>query len=363
MEQFSPKYFDYITMADFVRWLEERNAVESAPKPSSQDFFILANANNTFLDQNDSCLAHLTDPSGRPPIYTEIVDPENVARRKRNVTEHMLEVLGSRYNKFGEAISLGGGSDTDDTEVVNVFYDRRFPFIDNEDSLVPIAYSSKWHNIADTLANQLYPFIAVHWRMERLDPLSNLVPCAVSLVRAIDEIVQDQARNPYYPQIPNIFLLTDYPHLLDQGDTTESQSFKKSEIFQQHHDAIHYLYTHYPLHLTTFESPSTPPIPHDKLPANWTVIPVSHYPDVPDDASTLGIVDKLVAMNANWFIAGEAQVCGKRSSFTTRIIDEREQIYQQDESDKDIETSTQIMNVVDYFSIVGDEDMMLDDGE
>lgn len=183
---------------------------------------------------------------------------------------------------------------------------------------IPLSYNNRWEQLADQIAEQLHSFVAIHWRMERLEALDNLVPCAESLVRKIHEIESS------HQQPIKVFLLTDYPHLLRTSKATpESMSFKLNELQEQHHDAIQYLYQHVDVTVTTLQRKNQP-VPYDELPAkNWNVITVPPYAK-PADPSVLGIVDKLVAMRAQYFLAGEPGVCAKSSSFTKRIMLERE---------------------------------------
>lgn len=156
--------------------------------------------------------------------------------------------------------------------------------------------------------------MAIHWRMERLEPVLNLVPCAMDL---IDKVHQLGTR-------PNVFLLTDYPHLLNAtGARPESSSFQSQQLRPEHHKAIQYLYQHLNVSLTSVNNGK---IPYDELPKeNWHILPIdaSDHDSLPADRSVLGIVDKLVAMNAEWFFAGRPGVCAKSSSFTGRISSSR----------------------------------------
>jgi hypothetical protein len=159
--------------------------------------------------------------------------------------------------------------------------------------------------------------------MERLEPLSNLLPCAKGL---IDQI--HQLGTPL-----NVFLLTDYPHLLNTtGAKPESISFNVKQLKPEHHEAIQYLYQHLNVSLTSVNNGQ---IPYDELPKeNWHILPIdaSDHDSLPADRSVLGIVDKLVAMKAQWFFAGRPGVCAKSSSFTGRISNSRIAAYRNGDS-------------------------------
>lgn len=161
--------------------------------------------------------------------------------------------------------------------------------------------------------------------MERLEPVSNLLPCAKDLIDKVHQLTLDSNEQKY----PNVFLLTDYPHLINAtGARPESNSFRVNELKNEHHQAIEYLYQHLNISLTSVDNNK---IPYNELPTeNWHILPIDASSDdslLPADRSILGIVDKLVAMNAQWFFAGRPGVCAKSSSFTGRISNSRIQAF------------------------------------
>ncbi|ORZ20604.1 hypothetical protein BCR42DRAFT_409134 [Absidia repens] len=327
--------FNYITMEQFQYWLQERRAVEATP--SGQEVFIEINEAYPHLAKADNCFKDLFDFTHRPRTRFQLEDPETESKRTGNFTEILMDVLGDKarqkdYIDQRARDRLVQGDDgmttvndqdvVPDLEVIHLFYDRRFGYIEDPRVEEPLAYHSRWTTLADQIAAQLYPFVAIHWRMERLEPLSNMQPCAESLVRKLDTLKDSMA-------IPtkNVFLLTDYPHLLTSPMAKpESMSFKLNELQQEHHDAVRYLYERTNVTLTTLQRPD---IPYQDLPSsNWNLIPVEAM-SKPADKSILGIVDKLVAIRAQWFLYGQPAVCGKESSFTRRIRSERVDAYQQ----------------------------------
>lgn len=190
-----------------------------------------------------------------------------------------------------------------------LFFFVRFNFIQNPEANVPLPYSQNLVKMADEISSQLKPFMAIHWRMERLEPVSNLIPCAANLIEKIHQIDSNATHKH-----PNVFLLTDYPHLLNATNARpESTSFLPTDLKPEHHHAIRELYTHLNITLT---SSHDQPIPYHQLPSsNWNILPI----DTQEDRSILGIIDKLIAIRAQWFLAGKPGVCAKSSSFTGRI--------------------------------------------
>lgn len=161
--------------------------------------------------------------------------------------------------------------------------------------------------------------------MERLEPVSNLMPCAKNLVSQINDLQASAS-------MTNVFLLTDYPHLLNTtGAKPESSSFQYKQLKPEHHEAIQYLYQHLNISLTSIDNTR---IPYNELPTeSWHILPIdaspNEQPNAVTDRSVLGIVDKLIAMKAQWFFAGKPGVCAKSSSFTARISNNRLEAFKQ----------------------------------
>ncbi|KAG0168727.1 hypothetical protein DFQ28_011396 [Apophysomyces sp. BC1034] len=287
------RFFNYITLNDFKAWAEERRRADMMA--SGQEVFFEISKELEFLEKTTNCMEHMFN--NEPRKRFQLDDPDGVARREgKNYTQIFMDEL----------------TKVEAVDVVQLFYDRRFGYIEDPEVDVPLSYHPRWNQIADDIASKLQPFAAIHWRMERLEPISNLLPCAKNLVEKVQSI------NP--EQNVNLFLLTDYPHLLNTSEP-ESRSFKANELKLEHHEAIRHVYQHLDVTLTTLDRPDRPVIDHE-LPTSWHIYKVPPHVK-PYDSGVLGIVDKLVAMRAQWFFAGEPGVCGKSSSFTNQIIDDR----------------------------------------
>ncbi|KAI8077733.1 uncharacterized protein BX664DRAFT_318312 [Halteromyces radiatus] len=309
------QFFNYITMEQFQQWIQERHTVQAVP--SGQEVFIEIDETYPHLAKSTNCFQHLFDFTYRPRRRYQLEDPELESKRIGNYTEILLNALGDDERRK-DYQNNNNNKDIPDLEVIHLFYDRRFGYIEEPQVEEPLGYHQRWTSLADQIAKQLQPFVAIHWRMERLEPVSNMQLCAEELVRKLDHI-DDSGKK-------NVFLLTDYPHLLTSPlAKPESMSFKLNELRPEHHDAIRYLYERTNVTLTTLQRQD---IPYDDLPKqNWNLIPVEAM-SKPADKSILGIVDKLVAIRAQWFLYGQPGVCGKDSSFTRRIQYERITAYQ-----------------------------------
>ena len=196
-----------------------------------------------------------------------------------------------------------------------------------------IPYNKDILQLADTTAEKLGNYTAVHWRMENARHQNLLLPCAQHLVRLLK-------------REHKVFLLTDYPHTFTEEEQglaainnatraqmkwlkSTSDTFSASEFSVQHHQAIQYLYKHH-----TFSLFDTSMHSHiHQSPANWHLLTIpdslkriNHY--VPGlemiDSGWLGILDKLMAIRAQNFYRGYNNICGRgKSTFTAQIIAER----------------------------------------
>lgn len=225
------------------------------------------------------------------------------------------------------------------------------------------------------------PYWAIHWRTERVEPAENLIGCAeslVSLLKSHFKTLASASSSSSPTTTPAIFLLTDYPHVFSQeaieeaieNNTTDSlnpasASFSAHYFTRYHHQAIQYLYENLPIHVTSLVDDQNENRDGEDddmhLPSNWTVISVSASLSG-NDSGILGILDKLLAIRSDLFIAGRPGVCARKSSFTTRIIDERLNLLgdnnvtlDEDWEDWGHKMPGQIMNIIEYFDLPQDE--------
>lgn len=67
-----------------------------------------------------------------------------------------------------------------------------------------LAYAAAWAAATSLLTTKLAPFVAVHWRTERV-PSRFFPACTKSLISTLSQLQRE------YPTISNVYLLTDYP--------------------------------------------------------------------------------------------------------------------------------------------------------
>ncbi|KAI8079844.1 uncharacterized protein BX664DRAFT_352999 [Halteromyces radiatus] len=332
------EHFQHITMSDFKQWLLERHAIDRPA--TSQSMHIHVNLRGHAVEP-ENCFAsqQLLNMNGLPERRLYLNETANPLRRlyyEDAVKDFFLGIY--RDSDTGESVQ---DEITDKIEVLGVYYDRRFPFIHNPAAETPIPYSEQVISEADKIANTLSPYWAVHWRTERVEPASNLVECAHTLVdyfntRAplMSSLNNSSAESTTDNQQPTLFLLTDYPHVFDEQDVDDaianngtnpkmrpaSASFSPHSLTIHHHLAMQYVYQHLQVHVTHLDEQNGSS--SSSSPANWTVLPIG-YDIARQDPGWLGILDKLLAMRADGFLAGAPGVCGRKSSFTNQIMNER----------------------------------------
>lgn len=339
--------FKYITMDNFKAWLIERKKYQVPASDQLMSIYDFEHdPNPKVTDRYRHCFHNYTVPKSR---FNEVMAWEPNLQEFRKIGEQ-------RVIKFLRGRSIEGTSlfEHDDTEIIHVDVKRgyyintiqkfcrylfylfiRDNFSHNPKAKERIKYSSELLNLADQTADQLGPYVAVHWRMETIRHTQNLVGCAKGLVQTI-------INEPIYQNL-SVFLLTDYPHSfseeqqtlaiednvtkddLDQWLYSTSDTFHRVLFTPNHHMAIRMLYKNYPF--TLFETKIT----SQESIKNWNLLAIPEHLKKSNnrnkagliDSGWLGILDKLTAIRSRYFIAGEPFVCARRSTFTAQIMDEK----------------------------------------
>ncbi|KIK95931.1 hypothetical protein PAXRUDRAFT_139637 [Paxillus rubicundulus Ve08.2h10] len=226
-------------------------------------------------------------------------------------------------------------------------------------------YAPALYDLADRLADNIGPFLGVHWRMENV-PVQNLAWCAASLVSVLHGLLKDDVTGE---NLRHVWLATDYPYVSladadgagfmsdkngdgdrDEGDGRRERSparhgTPKSSTFKvltpEHDDAIAVL-------REAFQ-------PGGDLDA-WKLSDLSEqlrrYPYVEGrvgideellgDSGVHGILDKLVVVQSQVFVGGSKE-CSKVSSFSKQVVEARRTLFEADQGGIDIH------NVIEYF--------------
>ncbi|KAL8287366.1 hypothetical protein RQP46_003818 [Phenoliferia psychrophenolica] len=183
-----------------------------------------------------------------------------------------------------------------------------------------LAYAPGWADLTATIASNLQPFVAVHWRTEQLDP-KNLEPCATALMAKLSEL---KLKNP---SLTSVFIATDYPleSIWDKNADASPHS-GSYRIPKEAHRAFRRLYEWFQsgesgLRQTSWsreeQEMKIPASTRELLPEGLLLRDV--------DLSLLGMIDKAVLMQADYFLAGSQGQCGKRSSWTASVANARKE--------------------------------------
>lgn len=184
-------------------------------------------------------------------------------------------------------------------------------------------YSPQWLKLAENIAADLSPYVAIHWRQETL-PIQALSPCTDSLIDFLRGLALRM------PRLKTVYLATDYP-LEDlesgkEGVVAHSGTFAKL-LTDDHHRAMRKLLRAFDknevggLQLQTYERLQKA----GRVRLDQSTAESGMHVDLGAlDSGLLGIVDKNVAMLAESFLTAVPDVCGKASSFTRQITLDRE---------------------------------------
>lgn len=179
---------------------------------------------------------------------------------------------------------------------------------------VHLAYAPALAEIADRLLASLggpSQVVAVHWRQE-LVPLNNLVRCGDELITVLKRIRKQKGGAKY------LWMASDYPFEEAQRGAEGAKISANSGTFTKHLSQEHHVAMS--RFLLALDGSSVP-----EYTSLWLTAPQLSPPlDLdPMDRGTLGIIDKLVASKANYFLAGQSQgpeLCGRSSSYTRAIV-------------------------------------------
>ncbi|CAG8517624.1 14716_t:CDS:1 [Acaulospora morrowiae] len=186
-------------------------------------------------------------------------------------------------------------------EVVLLVHDRKFLI----ETTNPVPYAKHLTNAAEKVIKKLDKYIAIHWRMERGE-VAMMPECAKRLVVYLERLASKTGIN-------NIYLATDYPLL----QKPQSDTFHK--LGDEHHQAMKILNSSF--HLNTWVS--THSLDYLK---EYTDL-AKPLEDELAGGGLQGILDKLILINANYFISGSKGCCRIRSKYTLRVAEERKRLF------------------------------------
>ncbi|CAG8505177.1 3765_t:CDS:1 [Paraglomus brasilianum] len=190
----------------------------------------------------------------------------------------------------------------------------------------PLVYADHLIERAKAAATLLYPYIAIHWRMETAMP-DKLFRCSRNLVDYIHDIKAKTG-------IDNVYISTDYP--ID--GRPHSGTF--SELTKEHHRAADLLENNLNLYTWARINSSLPFLNNTKL------LSYGNNSDV-NEQGAFAITEKLILVYANWFVSGPRKCCRFGSSYTGQVVRERAKVIK---SQTNMDGNNALWNLRDWWT-------------
>ncbi|CAG8529760.1 24038_t:CDS:1, partial [Racocetra persica] len=297
LKAFQKQYPDirFITQNEFFKWTKERKI-----RPIAQHSRMIHDNR-----KNDDLVVHKQKTTGvieggklgRKQAKSFCLDRFNL-----NITNYKEFHTGIR--KFDREAMLKFVTNTLNSlehEAIMVLNTSPRELFPNISKVIP--YSPSIIKESKKIIKKLNPYIAVHWRMEVGVP--ELMPkCANKLVETLKKVQKKYG-------ITNVYLATDYP----LNGNPQSQTFHNISYF--HKEAIEIL----GLNVNSSK--------HIKFDTWMSMDAFSQIRDDPKyksefkSAGIQGILDKLVCMQAKYFLKGPKGCARTSSTFTRTIVAER----------------------------------------
>ncbi|KAF8591194.1 hypothetical protein K439DRAFT_1611504 [Ramaria rubella] len=163
------------------------------------------------------------------------------------------------------------------------------------ESVLP--YAARWKKVAKSLSDRLQPFVAVHWRMERV-PTSSLLRCVPLLISSITSLL---VRHAVVGKTVSVYLATDYP--TEGPDNPHSGTFRVDE---EHHAVMRLFEESFRDHRSLKRVKLTNVMA--ELKQGGLLLEDISSNDI--DPGLTGIIDKMVSSASTLFISG-GPMCGK----------------------------------------------------
>ncbi|CAG8803384.1 5843_t:CDS:2, partial [Racocetra fulgida] len=160
--------------------------------------------------------------------------------------------------------------------------------------LAPMPYASHITNAASNLANKLKPYIAIHW------------PSGIT----------------------NIYLATDYPLAEYMHNTAQSDTFY--HIYEEHLIAMRILNSS--LNINTWVSTHA----LDYLKLSLYPTKTKQLQEELGGGGIQGILDKLILIQADYFIGGPKNCCRDSSTYTFQIEEARKESFKNNRTIKNV---------------------------
>lgn len=218
---------------------------------------------------------------------------------KKNIVENIIDLERYLYLKEKQNIIL----------ISYETHNKKYCY-KNKDCDINFKYNSKYIDVFNEIRNTINSsYLALHWRMESTN-YEHLTICSLKLLEYIQKIKNKK-------KIEKIIFLTDYPHIKIYNSTInnligESKTFKN--ITTLHEKSIENIKNNLDFILTTNDY-------NLKNNKKYLYVNTSYL-----DSSSLGIIDKLIAINSDIFLTSNLRYTGRNSSYINYIINERKTI-------------------------------------
>jgi len=201
------------------------------------------------------------------------------------------------------------------SNVIAIEWDLRHPIFPGPN--IDLQYSPALVELAIRLASFTGPYVAVHWRLERV-PVENLAWCAASLVSTLRSVLDDDGPGPRV-----VWLATDYRSLSKASEqqpsganigSTRSGTFRA--ITPEHDEAMNIIQSAFQTggDLEGY-SITDPPSQIKRL--RIFEGNVQFEEEVLEDSGVSGILDMLVSMQSQVFVSGSRACSKTRCVFKT----------------------------------------------
>ncbi|CAG8588648.1 7432_t:CDS:2 [Paraglomus occultum] len=302
MRQSSPNT-TFITQSQLLLWSQEMKAIRARiptvnivylNKTGKNDLDrIVSEQINLEVYKKDYCLQPFDYLSYGDELETNITAFRVFARQP--TAENIVTAVAVAQFVINSLRSI-------QSDVIFVHYHfRRFNCPQVQHIPAPLQYADHLIERAETISTFLYPYIAIHWRMETARP-EKLVSCSIRLLEYVQRIKKEQ-------KISNVYVATDYP--IDGGDI-HSGSFL--ELTEDHHRAAKMVVNNLDFYTWQRLNTTLPPFENDEF------VAIGKKPVDKERLGVLAIWDKLVLMHANWFVSGPVGCCRSTSSYTAQVV-------------------------------------------
>ncbi|KAJ3740634.1 hypothetical protein DFH05DRAFT_1452471 [Lentinula detonsa] len=261
--------------------------------------------------------------------------------KKQPIGEEFISIFGRENIRNASRSQVPSD---DEPEVFMLDWDMRHP-IYLQPFKESIAYSPSLEVLAQKLFSSSSPYVMIHWRMESVSP--DILPdCAHDLVDTISNLLHTSVLGE---GIQKVWFAGDYPvpivnHLYPSSDRASVPTIiqKKSGTFrdfgEKHRETVDILVDAFregaELDRWVLTDLTAELV---RMEEDDGILDV--HPDFLTDSGALGILDKMIGMNAAIFVGGSKR-CGRTSSFTKQVIDSRHKNFNKD---------GKVRNVVEYF--------------